>query len=246
MRRVFIPKEALKADRVTLKGPQAHYLRSVLRLKRGSRFAAVLPTGEEREATLLEVSEDTVDAGLGPRIERQADPATDIRIRPALIKARKLDLIIRACTELGVSEISPVLCERSVPRLEPRDVSHKLERWTKIALEAARQCGRAQPPRVRAPIPFGNALEEISHLSGKSLILIPPTNQFALCASTVLTPEAEPVTLLIGPEGGFSGAEIDEALRSGVQPISLGRRILRAETAAIIACAFIMRELGEL
>jgi 16S rRNA (uracil1498-N3)-methyltransferase len=247
VRRVFIPRSSLDADLVRLVGSEAHYLRSVLRLGLGGRFSAVLPTGVERLATVQRVDDEGVEAILGDEQGRSADPLVDVRIRPALTKARKLDAVVRQCTELGASEIGPVLCERSVARPDEGGAVHKLERWRAISLEAARQCGRTTPPRIAAPVPFRRALEELPTLGGTALLPAPAARSGMSPEAPLLAPDdREPISVLVGPEGGFTVDEVKAARAAGCRVVGLGRRILRAETAAVAVCAWVMYELREL
>lgn len=247
MRRLFVPEGCVGRDLVRLCGPEAHYLRDVLRLAPGGVFLAVLPDGTERAATVVRLDEGHVEAALGEALEPRADPQADLRLRPALVKGRKLDLVIQKCTELGVAEIAPVLCDRSVSRPDPDGSAHKLERWRKIALEAARQCGRTSPPRIAPPRPFGAAVAEVGALGGAGLILAPEQAGGIGAQCPILTAsDREPVSVLVGPEGGFTAEEVTSAREAGLRPVGLGARILRAETAAIAISALLVYELGEL
>ncbi len=247
MRRLFVPEGCLQGEVVRLRGGEARYLRQVLRLTTGEQFSAVLPDGTERIAAIGRVDEAGVEATLGEELPARADPRVDVRLRPALVKARKLDLVVQKCTELGASEVAPVLCDRSVARPDREGLAHKLERWERIALEAARQCGRREPPRVRAPVAFEAALREVRDLGGTGLVLAPGAGGHAGPGCGFLSPDAgEPISVLVGPEGGFTAAEVSAALEAGLRAVGLGRRVLRAETAAIAICALLMGELGEL
>jgi len=247
VRRVFVPADSRQADRLVLRGEEAHYLLRVLRLGPGDRFGAVLASGEERMATVQAVRGQEVEASLSDQVVAQADPRVDVRLLVGLPKAAKLELIIQKCTELGVSAIHPLVCRRSVPRPGPTEAAHKLARWGRIAEEAARQCGRTSAPVVGAPMPFAAAVAGAASSSGTWLIFSPDRASVAEPTSPAVGPEwREPVTLLAGPEGGFAPEELAEAVAAGFRPVSLGRRVLRAETAAIVACAIVMRELGEL
>jgi 16S rRNA (uracil1498-N3)-methyltransferase len=237
----------VEGERVSLRGAEDHYVRHVLRLGPGDRFSAVLPTRVERVAIVESVTEGGVEAELGEERGSTADPLVDVRLRPALVKGRKLDPVIRQCTELGVAEIGPVLCERSVSRPDGDSAAHRAERWEKIALEAARQCGRRTPPQVAAPLAFPAAVAGIAALGGTGLILAPGGSEGPDPERPLLGPQTpEPISALIGPEGGFTNAEVELAEEAGLRVVGLGRRILRADTAAIVVCALLMHELGEL
>jgi len=244
MRRVFVPEGGIEGDCVRLMGREAHYVRDVLRLGVGAHFSAVLPGGIERVATVQRLAGQTVEAALGEPRDAQADPRVDVRVRPALVKARRLDLVVQKCTELGATEVGPVLCERGVARPDRDRVPHKVERWEKIAQEAARQCGRTWAPRVAEPVSFPLAVREVADLGGTGLVLAPAGSGLVQGALPALD-DPEPISVFVGPEGGFTPDEVEVARAAGLRIISLGGRILRAETAAIAACALLMLELGE-
>jgi 16S rRNA (uracil1498-N3)-methyltransferase len=247
VRRVFVPSESAQGDRLVLRGDEAHYLVRVLRLGPGDRFGAVLTTGEERVATVHVVRGGEVEATLSDQVVTEGEPRVDVRLLVGLPKPAKLELIIQKCTELGVSAIRPLICRRSVPRPASGAAGHRLARWQRIAQEAARQCGRTTAPVMDAPEPLAAALASVAGSGGVSLVFSlddAPTGDGA--RSLLGADWREPVTLLIGPEGGFAPEEVTEAVAAGFRPAALGRRVLRAETAAIVTCAIVMRELGEL
>ncbi len=247
MRRVFVPTESVNGERLVLADAEAHYVRRVLRMQAGDRFSAVLPGGVERIATVTDTSHGRVHASLGDKVQRGADPTADVRLYPALVKAAKLELTIQKCTELGVSAIAPVVCRRSVARPAEGEADRKLDRWQRIALEAARQCGRTTYPSVRAPRDLSTTVREVGNGGGLRLALSPEPVEPTGLGALLSTHEAPaPISLLVGPEGGLTPEELEEARTAGFRAISLGRRTLRAETAAIAACALVMYELGEL
>jgi len=241
VRRVFIPEGCASSATVGLTGPEAHYLLRVLRMQPGDRFRAVLPGGGERVATVKTVTGERVAATLGEELAPGADPSAEVHLYVGMAKTGKLELVIQKCTELGVASVRPVLCRRSVSRPDSERAARKVGRWEKIAEEAARQCGRTSAPHVGAPLGFVEAVEEMVALNGTGLILA-PTGERGL-REAALRP---PVSLLTGPEGGFDPEELSHAADAGLTSLSLGERILRAETAAIAATALVMYELGEL
>ncbi len=247
MRRVFVPNGSVKGDRVDLPGTEAHYVRRVLRLGPGDRFSAVLPGGVERVATILGIGGGEVEASLGEEVSRQADPAVDVRLFAGLLKAAKFELVVQKCTELGVSAITPVVCRRSISRAGAGDQEKKVGRWRRIAAEAARQCGRTVPPTVHGPVAFSQAVSEAAQSGGLCLVMSPDAGGEIGSGAALAAREPErPVVVLVGPEGGFAPEELEEAEAAGFQAVSLGTRTLRAETAAIVACALVMYEAGEL
>jgi len=245
VRRVFVPAESVMGDTLVLRQDEAHYLRRVLRVEPGDHFSAVLASGTERVATVESVGRDAVVASLGDLRGRAADPAADLRLYVGLTKGQKLDLVVQKCTELGASAIHPILCRRSIARPSVERSAGRTRRWRRIAEEAARQCGRTSAPPVGAPIGFADAVVAASEGGGTGVVLrpnaggepSPSLESLSLCS---------PVSVLVGPEGGLAPEEVEEALAQGLTPVSLGRRVLRAETAAIAATAILMHLLGEM
>jgi 16S rRNA (uracil1498-N3)-methyltransferase len=237
--------QPVAGDRVRVTGDSAHYLLHVLRLGPGGRFSAVMADGVERIAEVREVGDGWAEALLLEPVCRGADPVSVVRLRPALIRAPKLELVIQKTVELGVAEITPVLCARSVARPDQARAARKPERWQRIADEAARQCGRTVAPQVGQVVPFAEAVREAAGTGDRTLILSPEAPS---TPRPWLTGDGcgRAVTLFVGPEGGFTVEEVGAAVAVGAQPLALGRRTLRAETAAIVACALVMEELGEL
>jgi 16S rRNA (uracil1498-N3)-methyltransferase len=247
VRRVFVPDGEETGGRVVLTGDEAHYLLRVLRLRPGDRFRAVTRAGAEHVATIASVTADAVEALLGEKVPARADPSAHVRLYVGLPKWTKLEMLLQKCTELGVSVVQPVVCRRSIPRPEQRDIGHKLIRWQRIAEGAARQSERTAAPHVQAPVDLAVALADAEALGGTRLVLTPWADSADEPGCRLIAAGARgPVSLLTGPEGGLAPEEVDEAIAAGFRPVSLGPRVLRAETAAIVACALVMRELGEL
>lgn len=238
----FFVEEEIPAEATTwgISGADARHIRTVLRMAPGDELTICDGRHTDIQAQILAIDGDVIELTLGERQVNQTESPLDIWLFQGLPKSDKMDAIIQKSVELGVSRIFPVACERSVAKIEPKDVDRKTERWNKIAREAAKQCGRGQLPLVEAPVSFRAAIR----LAGESdLALIPWESERDQSIRRLLTDE-EPrllalqeqgqrprVAILIGPEGGFSMAEIDLALANGLKPVTLGRRILRTETA---------------
>lgn len=238
----FFVEEEIPADATTwgISGDDARHIRTVLRMSPGDALILCDGRRTDIQARILALTSDVVELSLGERQENQTESPLDIWLFQGLPKSDKMDAIIQKSVELGVSRIIPVACERSVAKLEAKDSVRKTERWNKIAREAAKQCGRGLLPLVEAPVSFREAIQ----LAAESdLALIPWESERDQSIRRLLTTE-EPrllalqkqgqrprVAILIGPEGGFSMAEVDHALASGLKPVTLGRRILRTETA---------------
>ncbi len=238
----FFVEEEIPADATTwgITGDDARHIRIVLRMIPGDELTLCDGHRTDIHARILAVTDDVVELSLGERQENQTESPLEIWLFQGLPKSDKMDAIIQKTVELGVSRIIPVACERSVARIEAKDAVRKTERWNKIAREAAKQCGRGQLPVVEAPVSFREAIRLATETD---LALIPWENERNQSIRHLLT-STEPrlialqksgqrprVAVLIGPEGGFSMAEIDYALAKDLKPVTLGRRILRTETA---------------
>jgi len=243
--RVFvIPGEPAAGAEVELRGRDFHYLVRVLRLAAGERFAARDREGRRRACKVAAVGADFVRLQLEPpEAERQA--GTEIILIQALPKGRKMDQIVRQATEAGVAEILPVFSRFSQARLEePGQRERRVERWLRIAREATQQSGGSRVPRIGEPAELARALERPAADGELRLVfhqerLAPGSLHAALAAAP------RRVTLLVGPEGGLAEEEVALARTRGFLPITIGTRVWRAETAALIAAAAVQCLLEE-
>jgi 16S rRNA (uracil1498-N3)-methyltransferase len=236
-RRVHLPPDRIEPGRGRLTPEARHYLAEVLRLGPGAPVEVFDGSGG-RWAGRLEEGLDTV--ALGPR-EEAAAAAVEIALLFALSKGEKVDLVVQKATELGAARIVPFAAERSVVRLEAEKGEARSRRWRRIAEEAARQCGRADVPQVDAPL----ALEA-------ALAALPPgTRAYVFTPGGTPLPYAEgggaaALAAVVGPEGGLTERELEACRRAGATTASLGPRVLRAETAAIVAVALLQARFGDL
>jgi 16S rRNA (uracil1498-N3)-methyltransferase len=241
--RIYLPQPLETGDICAVHAEQARYLGSVLRMRAGEPLLVFNGTPWEYEAVVRQRAE-----GMALEITgRRAMPAGGIEVTlcQAIPKAEKMDGIIRHATELGVGRIIPFLAERSVPRWPKAKWPLKRERWQKIALEAARQSGRTDIPEIGGIASFAEMIEAAR---GGEMKLIPWEEESGLGIRNVLRdPRYDGVKsfhLVIGPEGGFSKEEIDRARGAGFLSVSLGRRVLRVETAALAVVAILQYERG--
>ncbi len=245
MHRFFIPTEWIRHETVAIKGSLVHQIRDVLRLQAGDRIAVLDNSGWEYEVALEKVSKELVEGKIYGKMHL-AEPCTEINLYQALLKGTKFELVLQKCTEIGVSGFVPVVCERCLAKY-PSD--KKMERWRRIIVEAAEQSGRGKLPRLMPPIPFRQACKSAE---GSSFIAqgggTAPGLRSMLRSEPFTTARdgSATVNLFVGPEGGFSSEEIEIASRCGVIPVSLGARVLRAETAGLVAATAILYESGDL
>jgi 16S rRNA (uracil1498-N3)-methyltransferase len=237
LRRVHVPPEQIDAGRARLSAAARHYLGEVLRLPAGAAVEVFDGRGG-RYAGRLEAGLESV--AVGPR-EDARGAGTEIALLFALAKGEKTDLVVQKATELGAARIVPFAADRSVVRLERERGDERARRWRRIAEEAARQCGRADVPDVAAPLPLEAALASLApgavpvvfHPGGAPLAELPAPGPAGLAA-------------VVGPEGGLTEGELAACARAGALRAGLGPRVLRAETAAIVAVALLQARFGDL
>jgi 16S rRNA (uracil1498-N3)-methyltransferase len=236
--RFYIPPERISGGRIQFTDEQRKQLRNVLRLGPGDVVRVFDGSGREFTVRL-----ESLDGGAAGVVFEASTPDTEPRVRLTLVqglpKGEKLELVLQKCTEIGVSEFLIADTARSVPRISADRFPGRLERWRSVVREAAEQSGRVRLPSVEGIVSFKQAVERVASY-GSALIAWEEERGRALMD---LLPELDPhqdVAILIGPEGGFTTEEVNLAVQAGITPVSLGRRILRTETAAIVAGALII------
>jgi 16S rRNA (uracil1498-N3)-methyltransferase len=240
--RFFVMPSAISGDSATLDSAVAHQVRHVLRMRAGERVVLLDNSGQEFVVELGETAGREITGRVLESRASPAEPRVRLTLYPALLKGDKFEWLLQKGTELGIAAFQPVLCERSV---RTGAGEQKGERWQRIVREAAEQSERGIVPSLGATIPFSAALERVSP---DALTLIPYEEEHALSLRAVLSSHssATHINLLIGPEGGFTPEEIASAQARGAIAVTLGPRILRAETAGIAAAAAVMYALGEM
>lgn len=240
-RRFFIPPEAISADAAVIEGPEAHHIRKVLRLSPGALITLFDGTGRIYKARIEAVDRDTVKTSLLETCAI-ADDRPSLHLCMALLKGKKMDFIIQKATELGVSSIRPFLSDHSAAK-PPGD--SKENRWQRIALEACKQCNRPVPPNCLPLGDFSAVLETPGAFDSKLMLWEHEKEQ---SLGQIIKPSSPPgsVLFLVGPEGGFSETEHEQALAAGFMPVTLGSRTLRAETAGFAAMVILQFLLGNL
>ncbi len=246
MHRFFVSPELIEGSEVFFPSDLAHQLGRVLRLREGDRVLVLDNSGAEHVVELHSLAKRTAQGTIRETRPNRNEPRTHLSLFLGLLKGKKLDVVLQKGTELGVSRFVPVVTQRSVVN-EVSDLSEaKVDRWEAIVREAAEQSERGRLPEISEPLFFDVALSEARASAGLSLI---PWEEGGTPLRQLLrgAGEATPtrVNLFIGPEGGFAADEVLSARAYGVQPVTLGPRILRAETAAIAAAAAVLYEFGE-
>jgi len=238
MTRIFLSDSELKTEPIRITDDKARYLTTVLRCRAGDPLSITDSSGNSFSARILAVTKQEVSAEiLGIETPPPESPVR-IKLLQGLLKGEKMDFVVQKATELGVAEIVPVITERSQVR-----ETRKLQRWRKIAEEAARQSGRSVVPPVSETKHFDDLFT--GHLTDGG-ILFWEAGGSALKQIIQGFSDRKSLTLFTGPEGGFSPGEVEAAKQAGFLVATMGRRILRAETAAIGAIAVVQYALGDL
>lgn len=243
MPRFFIedsPPEGV--SRLVLAGSDFHHIRDVLRLRTGDVITVCDGASNDLDCRIDRFLPDGVELTVISRTSNQSEPLCRVTLYQGLAKGDKMDTIIQKAVELGVTRIVPVACRRSVARLDEKNSEKKVLRWQRIAAEAAKQCGRGQVPEIGQLLDFDEAVTEAARAD---LGLVPWEGERERSLRSELEtaaalPANPSISVLIGPEGGFDADEITMALGAGIRPVTLGRRILRTETAGIAVLAMII------
>ena len=244
MHRFYAAEETASAGaQVTLPAEDARHAAQVLRLRAGDE-AEIFAGGARYLARAEEISAQRAAFTLLERLP-DTEPGLWVTLFQGLPKGDKLETVIQKSVELGVKEIVPVAFSRCVARLDARDAARKLERWRKIAREACKQSGRAFFPEVGTPV---TVRELCGKLGGFDAAAVPweEARGRGLTAFHAAHPAARRLAVVIGPEGGIDPGEIDALRAAGCEPVTLGPRILRTETAPIAALAALMTLYGEM
>ena len=245
MRRIFV--KSVLEDSLTITGEDAHHLGRVMRAKVGDHIVVADDIGQVGEYAIQGFTENTITMSLVTRLEENTESPLKLTLIQCLPKGDKMDLIVQKATELGVNRIIPVASANCVVRYDNKKAVARQAKWQKIANEAGKQCGRSQLPEVA---PIGNLKDLLVAIQQEktSGICMCYENEEQQGIKNYLQSQqgAQHLQVIIGPEGGFSLEEADLAQAAGVTAVSLGTRILRAETAAIAAMTVMQYENGDL
>jgi 16S rRNA (uracil1498-N3)-methyltransferase len=222
--------EAAAGARFVLPDHLAHHVRDVLRLRRGDAVHVFDGAGHEFEGHLQEVSRREVGVHLGGAVETLPEPTLRVVLALSPLKGDRMELVIQKATELGVAQIRPVVTARTDAIARPALHGTRQERWEKVASGAAEQCGRAVVPAIAPTATLSDLAAAV--LPDTRLVLVETPGAPALRS---VPPPDGAVVLVVGPAGGWETREVEQLADAGFRAVSLGPRILRAETAAIAA-----------
>ena len=275
MQHFFINKNQKESDIIKIVGNDVNHIKNVLRCKVNEKIEiSIIETEERYLVEILELNNENIICKVVEKIEENFESNINLNIIQALPKGDKMELIIQKCTELGVKEITPLELERCIVKLSGKDVNKKLERWQNIAETAAKQCRRSIIPKINnlynlknieeiikkndlVILAYENETENslkdvINELKFKNLqqeISVAALSNFKEVTEIKKSDKKEDrisIGIIIGPEGGLEEKEVEYLKKLGVKSVSLGKRILRTETVAIVLASIIMYELGNL
>ena len=242
MHRCFIEGELNENTDVFVKDDEAIHIIKVLRYKQGDTFEICNNTGKVAVARIESLTNKNLIAKIISVGISENEPKRHMFVFQGLSKGTKMELVVQKATELGAYAIVPVKMDYSVVKL--KDEISKTERWQKIAVEAAKQCKRAIVPLVYKPVEFSEAIGMLNNLD---LAILPYECEKDGSLKTLLNKhsDANSIGFIIGPEGGFSKSEVEIADSAGISKVTLGKRILRTETAAIVTLSVLMYNFDE-
>lgn len=247
MRRFVVEPGALEGSTVRIGGGVAHRLAKVLRLKSGERVAFFDGSGTDVVVMLSFVSDKTVTGEIIERVPGPNESSTAVHLYQSITKGDRFEWLVEKATEIGVARIVPLLTARAV--VKTAGEGNRVDRWRRIAVEAAEQCGRSYVPAVEAPQAYSAAL---GSSDGLRLLPFEGADDLAPSIPTVLHDRIDElyalsaVSIFIGPEGGYEDGEVDAAQAAGASVVTLGQRVLRSETAGLVAATLVMQACGEL
>jgi 16S rRNA (uracil1498-N3)-methyltransferase len=246
--RFFMSPESIAQDRVSFDAAHAHQLRNVLRMRPGEHVIVLDNSGREYDVELTDIGRDFAAGRVCAQWVACTEPSLSLTLYQSSIKGDRFEWVLQKGTELGVAAFVPMFSKRSVLTNAER-MEKKRPRWERIIREAAEQSHRGRLPVLAPPLPFTQACQESVLCHDLSLILWTGATGTEASLPGVLHSLAhrpKSIALLVGPEGGFDPEEVTLAQRQGIQAVTLGPRILRAETAGMASATIVMSELGEM
>ncbi len=241
MPKFFVTPQQIKENQIILTGEDAKHIKTVLRAKEGDMLTVCDGLGMDYVCRITAFADGVVTEVVSKAVS-DVEPQTKITLYQGLPKGDKMEWIIQKCVELGIEKIVPVSTERAIVKLDKKEAK-KIERWQKIAEAAAKQSGRGIIPQIGEKVlTFAEAVAQASTLDGAIIPYEKETERGI--RRFVHDFSGTQVGVFIGPEGGFSEAEIQQAQQQGVLPVTLGKRILRTETAGMTTVALLLYELG--
>jgi len=222
----------------------AHHALKVMRLKSNDQLILFNGDGSDYLAQVINISKRQVEVSIKSKEDIDSKSNLKLILLQALTSNDKMDLIIQKTTELGISEIQPIICERSIVKIKKEKLKKKLSHWRQVSIAACEQCGRAKIPTIHEPENIIKYLERIMESDKDTKIILSPEASKSL---DNITPNIKQgIKFLIGPEGDFTKQELDLSIQKGFSPIKIGPRILRTETAPICILSILQYKYGDI
>lgn len=234
--------ETINESKGIISGDDAKHIAKVLRMHAGEKLVACDCQGFDYDCVIDSLTDKEVELSVERKYLSETEPSVRVTLYQAMPKSDKMELIIQKAVELGVSAIVPVQTKRCVSRPDAKSMAKKLERYNRIALEAAKQCGRGRIPQVLPMLDFTEAIKAMKEDQRAFLFYENSTSSFR----KELEQGVSSVSIMVGAEGGFEEEEVQKALDLDIASLSLGKRILRCETAPLAALSIIMYETGNM
>jgi len=245
MPKFFVNPDQIKGDQIEIIGQDVRHIRDVLRLNPHTKITICDGQGMDYQSVITQIEKEQILAKVLEKALSSSEPKTKLTLFQSLIKGDKFEWVIQKAVEIGVHQIIPMETAHCVVKMDQsKKTNAKIARWNKIAQSAAKQSKRGVIPIVVAPLPYVKALEIASKMDLSCIAYVKETS--VNLKSCLQAGKGETIGVLVGPEGGFSQEEIGLAEKVKIQPITLGPRILRSETAGIVLVSNTLYELGEM
>lgn len=251
-RRFYAPPDNIADSAVSLSPDETHHLMHVLRMTPGDEAFVFDGCGHEYRCTFRSIKDDRAQLEIADALSDVVESPLDLTLAQALARGEKFDFIVQKATELGVSGIAPLVTRYADVRLDDQQKTKRVERWRRISLEAMKQCGRRKLVEITAPrtirefIAANEASPDATSHTRPALLLFSEKGGMPVAAALAEISRPSPIVALIGPEGGWSDDEMETLNDCGSKAVTLGPRVLRTETAAVVAIALIQQAIGDL
>jgi len=246
LRRFFVEKIITTGGFLSITGKEVRHIVTVLRMKKGETLILMDREGQSFEATIEAVHYKEIKVRITKTIPPLPPSPVKISLAQALIKSHPMEYLIQKVTELGIHSIHPFYSERTVIQLKSVHLKNKMDRWVEIMKSACKQCGRVTLPDLNTPLQFEELINNVPNKKTLKILLWEDEDKVDLKRFLRSMSPLPHILAIVGPEGGFNQNEINLAREAGFQIISLGNRILRAETAAVSLISIIQYEWGDL
>lgn len=244
MRRLFINEPI--GEKIIITGPDAHHLGYSLRGRVGQRYVVADVNGEVAEMEIVSFTTDTVTLRLIEKLAADTESPVELILAMCLPKSDKMEFIVQKATELGATSVQPLKSDNCVVKYDDKKSLSRQEKWQKIADEAGKQCARTVIPTVEPIKNIADWFKDIKQVGDSIKMMCYEAEDRKSVGDFLAEANGEKYILLIGPEGGFSLSEVEQAVNAGFTSVSLGKRILKAETAAVAAMTVVQYEKGDL